>query len=189
MVAGYIVIFYRSIVVISIKIKSLSHFSFQDSNGWLLYSQVGHFDIETMEMNSLKAITHITCKSWLTNSFKPLIIWNGAALMIVSEQIVKVNNSSRVDHPFVPIWRFRKSFMLCFELFNDWLIIPRESQKITMFIFIKSLISSYSFVEFWNGSILLWSISSCYFARKESWLDCHESLSCVDRSRRPHHFR
>ena len=188
MVVWHIVVFYGSVIVISVYVKSLFNFSFQDSNGWLLYSQVGHFDIESMEMNSLKAITNIACKSWFADSFKSLVIWNGAGLMVVSEKIVEVNDGSRVDHPFVPIWRIGESFMLTLELINDWFIIPWESQKITMFIFIKSLIGSYSIIEFWNGSILLWRFGSCYLAGEESWLNSQESLSSINRSRRSHHF-
>lgn len=103
MVVRYVIVFYGSVVVISVQVKSLSYFSFQNSNRWLLYGQVCHFDIETMEMNSLEAVANITGKSWLTDSFKTLIIWNCAGLMIISEQIVKVNDGSGVDHPFMPV--------------------------------------------------------------------------------------
>ena len=70
-------------------------------------------------MNSLKAITDIACKSWFADSFKSLVIWNGARLMIVSEKIVEVDDGSGVDHPFVPVRSFAESFVLGFELIND----------------------------------------------------------------------
>ena len=172
MVIGYVIILYGSVIVISINIKPLFNFSFQNSNTWLFNCQIGHFNIESMEMNSLNAVIYITCKSWLTDSFESSIIWNSAWLMIISEQIVEVNNCSGVDQPLMPVGRFGKCLMLWFELIDNWFIIPRECQKITMFVFIKSLICADSIVEFWNGSVLgRWFCGDYFSGREESWLN------------------
>lgn len=170
MVISHIVVFYRSIVVISVHIKSLLDLRFQNSNRWLFNSQVSHFHIEPTEMNLFEWITDIACKSWLTNPLKPLVIWNSTWLVVVSEQIIEVYNSSWVDHPLVPIRWFWKGLMLCFKLLNDWVEIPWESQKIGVLVLVEGAISSYSLIKFRDGSVLLWGFGSCNLTWVESWL-------------------
>ena len=55
----YVEVLDRISVERSIELKSLIYLSFQNSNGWLLYCQVGHFDIKSVEMNPLEALTDI----------------------------------------------------------------------------------------------------------------------------------
>ena len=72
------------------------NFSFENFGTRLLHSEVGHLNIQSMEVNSLQTLSDVTCKVWFTNPLDPSLVRNGAGLMELSEQIIEVDDGSCV---------------------------------------------------------------------------------------------
>ena len=103
-VRWYAVILHRVSIKRSVNVQSLVNFSFHYSNWWLFNSEIGHFYIETMEMNSIKRVSNVTCKFWLTDFIKASLIWNSTSLVEFSEKSIEINNRSSVGHKLMPVW-------------------------------------------------------------------------------------
>ena len=108
----------------SVDAESLVDFSLNDLDRWLFNRQVGHFNIETMEMNSINTLSNITGKLWFTDFFKARDIWDSASLMEFSEKCVEIDNRSGIDHKLVPVRTLAHGFTL--EIIDDLFEVPRE---------------------------------------------------------------
>tara|TARA_B110000305_G_C19256950_1_gene547559 strand:+ start:535 stop:843 length:309 start_codon:yes stop_codon:yes gene_type:complete len=100
------------------------YFSLNDLDRWLINRQVGHFNVETVEMNSINALSNITGKFWFADFFKALDIWDSASLMEFSEKVVEINDRSGIDHKLVPVRTLAHGFAL--EILDDLLEVPWE---------------------------------------------------------------
>ena len=65
-----------------------------------------------MEVNSINTLSNITGKFWFAHFVEALDIWDRAGLMELSEEVVEVNNSSSIDHPFMPVGTLAHGFTL-----------------------------------------------------------------------------
>jgi hypothetical protein len=72
-------------IVVSVDVQALVDLGLQNFYRWLLYGKVGHLDVEAVEFDSIDALTHVVCKSWLTGQCNTFMIWDGTLLMEVSE--------------------------------------------------------------------------------------------------------
>lgn len=75
----------------------------QNLYGWLLHGQVGHLNVETVEVNALQTLANVVSQSWLANTLQVQVIWNSTRLMELSEKAVEIAYSTRVVDECVPI--------------------------------------------------------------------------------------
>jgi len=66
--------------------RCLQHF-----NRRLLNCQVCHFNIKSMIVNSLDALTYVVCKARFANFLQAFIIRNGTSLVEFPEKIVEID--------------------------------------------------------------------------------------------------
>ena len=119
-------------ISLSINNKSLLNLSLEHSDRWLFNSKVCHFDIKAMEMDSLDAFTYVVSKLWLTDSLNTDVIWDSARLVELSEEVVEVNDSSRVGHESVPVGGGAHRFVTTFKIVDNLFKVPWEGKHITM---------------------------------------------------------
>ena len=62
----------------------------------LLNSEVGHLDVKTMEVNTIKTFVDRCCKSALTYLLDASLVREGTVLVELSEQVVELDKGSRV---------------------------------------------------------------------------------------------
>ena len=146
----YRVVIRRS-VQIAFDVQTVVNLYFQNFNARLFYSQVCHFNVETVEVNTLYALVYGLCKSSLTNFANSYRVWHRTKLMEFSEEVVKVYYSSWVLNESRPVWPARKSSVLTLEFVDDLREIPWESKYISMLLLIELCIDTES-CPYW----LLW---------------------------------
>ena len=79
-----------------ITVESMSDLYFEYLNRRLLNSEVGHFDVQTMEVNTIKTFVDRLRKSALTNLFDAFCVRDCAVLVEFSEQDVELGKGTRV---------------------------------------------------------------------------------------------
>jgi len=119
------------------------NFGLENSDGGLFNCQIGKLDVQTMEMDTLNALSSYVGELGLANSVETILIWDCTRLMEVSKQVVKVNNSSRVDHEFVPKSRSRHWSVAAFVLANHLLEVPGERQHIRVLVLVEQKVGTH----------------------------------------------
>lgn len=99
----------------------------------LFNSKVSHFNIETMEVDALDALTHILVQSALENFIKLLIVGEGTSLVELKIQRVELRDSVGVNKATPE--RRACNWANGLILGEDLLEIPRECEDISMFLF------------------------------------------------------
>ena len=103
MVTGYVVRGGALEVRCPVDTEILMHFGLKHSNRRLLNGEVGHLNIQAVVVDSLEALRHSSCESWLTDPSQHVVVWNGTSLVELPKKVVEVNYRSGVDHKLVPV--------------------------------------------------------------------------------------
>lgn len=123
-----------------------------------------------MEVDSLDAISDIACQSWLAGQLKTFVVWKSTLLVEVSEQVVEVNHCSSVQHEFVPVGGLTHWFEALFEIRDDLLKVPRESQNVSVLVFVEGDVSPDDSLVLGYASFLFWfHIGGDNVTRLELW--------------------
>ena len=75
----------------------------QDFDRRLLHGQVGHLNIETVVVDSLDALANVVGQAGLAELVETIVVWDCTSLMELPEEIVEVNDGSRIIDESFPV--------------------------------------------------------------------------------------
>jgi len=113
-------------VRISLEVKAMVDFNLKNLNAGLFNSQVSHLNIKTMEMDALNTLVDSVSETTLANFFNTLEVGESTKLMEFSEQVVKVNHSTRIVSKSVPEAAHRARSVQILIVTNNFRIVPWE---------------------------------------------------------------
>ena len=146
----------------------------ENTNRWLLDSQVGHLYVEAVEVDALEALSDGLGETRLTDLVKHLEIGDGASLVELAVQAVVVDNAASVDHELVPVGALCKQWHF-FGLLEHVLKVPGELKHIRVLVLVERLVSANSLIQCFDTrliSLVLGLSRSDGIRREES--DCGE---------------
>lgn len=123
----------------------------------LVNGEVGHLNVEAVEVNSSHTLFNILSKFALANLIKPVVVRECAGLMEFTEELVNLKGGI-VEHELVPEAACLDGASLLLEVCNDLLKIPGEGQHVCVLLLIKCHIDSQflvSLVKIHCGLLLL----------------------------------
>lgn len=115
---------------------SVGEFNLQHLDAWLGHSQVGHLDVEAMEVDSVETFVDSLAQLALTDLFDAFLVVKGTELVEFSEKSVEFSEGARVASVSRPE-PATQGPMLSLELFDDFVEVPRESQDVGVFLLRK----------------------------------------------------
>lgn len=118
----------------SLNAEALADLGLENSDGWLLDGEVGHLNIETMEVDSLETVGSIASQLTLAHLIEPSVVWDSAGLMELSEEVIEGNDGSSVGHELVPVGGLAHNFVISFELIDDLLEVPGEGEDVSVLV-------------------------------------------------------
>lgn len=75
----------------------------QNFYAWLLDGQIGHFDVETVEVDAVKTLVDCVRKFTFARSFDALLVVQCTALVEDTEEVVELNNGTGVNYEVFPV--------------------------------------------------------------------------------------
>ena len=108
-------------------------------DGWLLNCEISHFDVEAVILDTINALTYVVSKARLAEVLKAGMVWDGASLMELSEQVVEFYNGTSIVDESVPIATDSAPGV---KLLNNFFEVPWESQDVRMLLLIELLVSA-----------------------------------------------
>lgn len=124
---------------------SVTHFGFEHSDLGLSDSEIGHLDVESVEVDSLDTLLHIFRQLALADSLESHEVGDGAELVELSEQNVDFIQSIRVIQETIPVGSVWKHSAIIFEVSNDFREVPGEGEDIGVLLLTEDHIDSLLF--------------------------------------------
>ena len=131
----------------AIDVEVLVDLCAQNLGGWLLDGQVGHLNIEAVVVDSLDALCDVLGKFGLADLLNAAVVWDGAGLMELTEEVVEVNDGPSVVDEGVPV---AADLPVGLELLHDLVEVPWEGEDVHVLLLVELLIGSDSLVQLGN---------------------------------------
>jgi hypothetical protein len=114
----------------------------EDLNAGLLHSQVGHLNVEAVEVDTFNALVDSASKAGLTDFLNADIVRDGAVLMELAEKNVEINNRARVLHVPGPPGVVSHGAVSCLERVDDLREVPGEGEHVGVLLLVKLLVNA-----------------------------------------------
>ena len=101
----------------------------------LINSEIRHFDIKTVEVNSANTLFNVLSELALANLIDPQVIGKGTCLVEFTEKLIHLKRGI-VENKLVPEGTFLDGAYFL-VVTDDLLKIPGESEDISMFLLIE----------------------------------------------------
>jgi len=142
-------------VLASFNVKTVGDLNFKNFDR-LFDSKVGHFDVKSVEVDSIKTLVHCVREFTLTGMLNPNLVIQSAALVENTNEVVHLDYCSWVLNECWPIRINAHSSMLGFKLLNNFREVPRESKYVCMFLLWEQTVSTNSGVLSFETICVLW---------------------------------
>ena len=121
-------------VFCTLKAKAVRDLNFENLD-ILSNSEVGHFDVEAVEVDTVETLFDCRCKLSFTYVINSCVIVQSAALVENSIQLVELQLSSCILDEHLPIAFIL--FVLSFKFVDDFWEVPREGQHVCVLLLRK----------------------------------------------------
>lgn len=108
----------------------MRNLNFKYLDAWLFDSEVGHFNVEAVEVNAIETLVDGVGKTTLARSLDSFLIVKRAALVENSEQIVELDDCAGVLHKQRPV----ACQTVLFKFINNLWEVPREGEHVGMLL-------------------------------------------------------
>jgi len=117
----------------ALKAEAVGDLDFEHLDVRLLNCQVGHFNVQAMEVDTVETLVDSSCQVALAQLVDAFGVMQSAHLVELTEKLVKLSHGSRVLDEGRPE-ATRQGTVPSLELVDDFVEVPWESQHVSMLL-------------------------------------------------------